>query len=158
MGASASKRRCRSGTPNSRADRNGGRGFSLLVGPVAGAVLVQLATLLEAVEREVAVQVMRLVMGDGVRKGPARGRRRLEALIAPAAVQIEVPHRRLADERAAIRRHVLDAAPVPKQTHAADERHQRDRAFGDVADLRELAALRIGVETVDMAAEDESAL
>src|SRR5690349_24352716 len=100
---------------------------------------------------------MLIVMSDGVGEGPARGRRRLEALVAPAAVEIEIADRRLADERAAVRRHVLDAAPMPQQAHAADEGHQRDGAFGDALDLRELAALGIGVEAVDMAAEDQPA-
>src|SRR5215470_9238470 len=103
----------------------------LLVGPVADAVLVELAAALEAVEAEATVEIVLVVVGDGVGEAPAGGRRRLEALIAPAAVEIEVRDARLADEGAAVGRHVLDAAPVAQQPQARDAGHQRHRALGD---------------------------
>ncbi len=104
------------------------------------------------------VQRVLLVVGDGVGEGPAGGGRRLEALIAPAAVEIELVDGRAADEGRAVRRHVLDAAPGAQQPQPRDERHQRHRAFGDRLHLRQHAALGIGVEAVDMAAEHEAAL
>src|SRR5262245_34917476 len=129
----------------------------LLPGPVAAAMVVELAALLEAIEGVAAVQLMLLVLGHGVGEGPAAGGHGLEALIAPAAIDIEVADRGAADEGAAVGGHVHDAAPMAQQAQARDAGHHGDGAFGDRLHLRELATLGIGVEAVDMAAEDEAA-
>ena len=42
---------------------------------------------------------------------------------------------------------------MPQQPQPGDRRDQRHRAFSDGLDLRELAALRVGVEAVDVPAE-----
>src|SRR3546814_2884165 len=71
---------------------------SLLVGPVAGAVLVHLAAALEAVEAEGTVEIVLLVMGHGMGEAPAGRGGCLEALVAPAAIEVEVADRGAADE------------------------------------------------------------
>src|SRR5262249_19441046 len=112
--AAPCRHRRHSGTPCSRARRSRGRGsgaWLLLPGPIAGAVLVELATLLEAVEGIAAGEPVLLVLGDGVGERPAAGGHGLEALIAPAAIDIEIADGRAADEGAAVGRHILDAAP-----------------------------------------------
>ena len=60
----------------------------------------------------------------GVGEDMARARRRLEAAGAPAAIHVKAGHRRLADDRRAIRRHIDDAAPVAQHAHAAEGREQ----------------------------------
>src|SRR3546814_4671308 len=114
---------------------------SLLVGPVADAVVIEFAAFGEAVEAVAAVQLMLFVMGDGMGEAPASRRRRLEALIAPTAVEIEVADRRAADEGAAIRRHVLDAGPMAQQAEPRDRRDQRDGAFRPAEHTSELQSL-----------------
>ena len=66
--------------------------------------------------------------------GRARGR--LEPARAPAAVHIEAGHRGLADDGAAVRRHVHDPAPVAQHPHPAELGEQLadglERVLGDV--------------------------
>ncbi len=57
---------------------------SVQVGLRARALLVDQMAGGEAVEPEGGVERVRLVAGDGVGEAPARGRRRLEAAVAPA--------------------------------------------------------------------------
>src|SRR3546814_953432 len=64
------------------------------------AVLVDQEAAAEAVEREGGVQRVRRVLRDGVGEGPAGAGCRLEAAGAPAAVEVEVLHRRLGEDRA----------------------------------------------------------
>src|SRR5688572_17570558 len=97
---------------------------SLLVRPVAEAIFVKLPALREAVECEAAVELMLLVMGHGVSKGPSACGRGLEALITPAAVEVEIPDVGAANEGAAIRRHVHDAAPMAQQAQPGHEGKQ----------------------------------
>src|ERR1700722_8805992 len=130
---------------------------SLLVCPQPGAVLIEAVVALEAIEGQMTYQRMLALVRDRVRQAPARGRRRLKALIPPAAVQIQIPERRASDEGTAVGGHVLDASPMAQQPQARDRRDERHRAFGDALNLRKLPALGIGVETVDMAAEYQAA-
>src|SRR5262245_53140180 len=132
--------------------------LSLPVCPVADAELIHLAAFFETIEAEAAVELMLFVMGDRVGEAPAGSRRRLEALVAPAAVEIEIADVGSADKGASVGRHILDAAPMPDKPQPRNAWHQCHRAFGNRLDLRELAALGIGVEAVNMAAEDEPAL
>src|SRR6185437_1065823 len=98
----------------------------------AGALLVDRVTAGEALEGEGLVEFVRLIVGDGMGEDPARGRRRLEAAIAPAAVYVEILQRRLADDRAAIHRHVHDAAPAAHHAKAAETREERDEGGGEL--------------------------
>ena len=91
-------------------------------------------------------------------EAPSRARRRLEAAVAPAGVEVETLDSGAVDDRRAIHRHVHDAAPGAQQPRATDHRHQRHAAFADVLDGGEVAALRIAVVAVDVAAEHETAL
>ena len=88
----------------------------------------------------------------------AGARRRLEAAGAPAAIDEEARHRRLADDRRAVRRDVDDAAPVAQHAHAAQRRERArrwPRAYGgDV----QAAGLRVGHVGVGAGADDEFAL
>ena len=74
LGALLSWRRRRSGIRSRLSRRNGGMEFSLLIGPVANAVVVKLLALFEAVEGVAAVEFMLFVVGDGMGEGPARCR------------------------------------------------------------------------------------
>ena len=112
----------------------------------------------EAVEPEGRVERMRLVARDRVGEAPARGRRRLEAAVAPARVEIEALDRRPVDDRRAVHRHVHQAAPAPQQPQPPDHRHQRHAALAHVLDRRQVAALGVGVVAVDVAAEHQPAL
>src|SRR5258708_7132795 len=121
-------------------------------------MVVELAALLEAIQGITAVQLMLLVLGHGMGERPAPGGHGLEALIAPAAVDIEIADRGTADEGAAVRGHVHDPAPMAQQAEPRDAGHDGDGTFRHGLDLGKLAALGIGVEAIDMAAEDEPAL
>src|SRR5215470_4081325 len=83
------------------------------------AALVDHCTAREAIECEGFVERMRPVLRDRMREDEARGRRRLEAAIAPAAVDVEALDRRLADDRAPVHGHVVDAAPEPHHPQPA---------------------------------------
>ena len=113
---------------------------------------------METVEREGRVEVVRLVLGDGVGKAPARGRRRLEAAIAPAAVEIHARQRPGGDDRRAVHRHVADAAPGAQHAHAGKAGKQRQHLAHHLVDDRQVAALGIAVVAVDVAAIDQAAL
>ena len=51
-----------------------------------------------------------------------------------------------------------DAAPAPQDARAADRRHQRHAALADILDRGQIAALRVAVVAVDIAAEHQAAL
>src|ERR1700728_5049379 len=91
-------------------------------------------------------------------EAPPGAGRRLEAAVAPAAVEIEPLDRRLADEGRAIHGHVHDARALPENAQARERRHHRDRRAHQVLDQRKIAALRIGIVAVEVAAEYEAAL
>src|SRR5882757_2532708 len=101
---------------------------------------------------------MGLVARQQVREAPARSRRRLEAAVAPAGVEIETTYRRSVDDGGAVHRHVNETAPGTQHAYPADRRHQRHAALTDVFDGREVAALGVGVVAVDIAAEHQAAL
>ena len=94
----------------------------------------------------------------GVGEAPARGRRRLEAAVAPAGIEIEAVDRRLVDDRRAVHGHVHQAAPAAQQPQPAEHRHQRHAALAHVLDGRQVAALGVGIVAVDVAAEHQPAL
>jgi hypothetical protein len=60
------------------------------IGRRALAFFVDHVAAAEAVEAEIGIEGMRFVPGDRPGKAPAGGRRRLEAAIAPAAIEIEI--------------------------------------------------------------------
>src|SRR5271167_2827084 len=101
---------------------------SLLVSPVAQPVLIVAVGAFESVERQMPDQWMFLAMRECVREAPAGRRRRLESLVAPAAIEIEVLARRSPDEWTAIRGHILDTGPMPQHSQPRNGRDQRDRA------------------------------
>jgi hypothetical protein len=63
------------------------------VGLGADTRLVDRETALETIEPERARHMVAFALGDQMREAEAGGRRRLEAAIAPAAVEIEVRRR-----------------------------------------------------------------
>src|SRR5262245_45168890 len=71
---------------------------SVLVGLRAHALLVDHAACRQAIEPVGGRIWMRLVLGYEVREADAGGRRRLEAAIAPAGIEIEPIDRRLVDD------------------------------------------------------------
>ena len=91
-------------------------------------------------------------------KTEAGTRRRLEAAGAPAAVEVEPAHIAGADDRARIRAHVYDAAPLPVHAHAAERRKQLadrlQRVFHDV----KRAALTVAVVGIRAGADHQIAL
>jgi hypothetical protein len=101
---------------------------------------------------------VRLVTREQMRKAPARRGRRLEAAVAPAAIEIKTVVRRAIDDGRAVHRHIHDAAPGTQHAHAPDGRHQRHRLLTDILDSRQVASLGIRVVAVDIAAEDETTL
>ena len=133
-------------------------GFYCAQGLGARAALVDETAFAETVDREVGVDRVRLVRGDHMGEAPARAGNRLEAAVAPAAVEIEPLDRRLADEGRAVHGHVHDARPLPENAQARERRHHRDRRAHQVLDQRKIAALRIGIVAVEVAAEYEAAL
>src|SRR5690606_34261556 len=66
----------------------------------------------EAVECERSGDRVRLAAGNGGREDMARAGRRLEPTRSPAAIDEQVRHGRLADDRRAVRRDIDDAAPI----------------------------------------------
>ena len=96
---------------------------------------------------------------DGVREDVARARRRLEAAGAPAAVDVEARHRRLADDRRAVRRDVDDAAPVAQHPQAAGTSGTARRSHRACALMMcSPPVWRIGGVLVGAGADDELAL
>ena len=83
----------RSGIRCNRVHRSVGKEFSLLIGPIADAVFIKLAAAFEPVESEVFHQGVFLIVRQRVGEGVTRCWCGLEALVAPAAVQIEITHR-----------------------------------------------------------------
>ena len=73
----------------------------------------------EAVEPIGGGDRMRLVLGDEMGKAQAGGRRRLEAAIAPAGIEIEPVDRRPVDDRRAVHRHVHQPAPGAQRCASA---------------------------------------
>src|SRR5262245_63264940 len=90
----------------------------------AHALLVDDAALSEAVETIGGGERMRLAGGDEMGETPARCRRRLEAAIAPAGVEIEPVDRRLVDDRRAVHGNVEQHAPGAEVAQAYDNRHE----------------------------------
>ena len=74
----------------------------------------------KAVERISGIERVRRIVRDRVREAPAGGGRCFKAAIAPAAVQVEIGERRLADDGAAVHAHVHDAAPGAQHAQAAE--------------------------------------
>src|SRR5450432_702860 len=99
---------------------------------------------------------MFLVVSDRVREAPTGGRCRLEALIAPARIQIQVADRSSANKWTTIWGHVLDSRPMAQQPQSRDRRNKRHGAFGHALHLRKLAPLRVAVKAINVAAEHES--
>src|SRR4051812_41674721 len=83
-----------------------------------GALLVDEPAGGEAVEPEGRRGLVRLVAGDEVREAVAGGRRRLEAAVAPAGIEIEPSDGRAVDDGRTVHRHVHDAAPVTQNADA----------------------------------------
>src|SRR3546814_10815129 len=92
---------------------------------------------------------MRFVMRDGMGENMAAAGSRLEASGAPAAIDIEPPDRRAADDRTGVRADVDDTRPLAQHAQSAEDREHLDdrlqRAFDDV----ETAALAVGDIAVD---------
>src|SRR5205809_5475785 len=75
----------------------------------------------ETFKAEIAVQRMRLTVCQRMREHAARTRRRLESASPPSAVNVEIFDRRLADDRARVRRAVDDACPLAHHAQAAKQ-------------------------------------
>src|SRR6516162_1090039 len=110
----------------------------------------------ETVEAIGGGEGMRLVISDEVGEAPAGRRRRLEAAITPAAVQVEPVDRCPVDDGGAVHRHVHDAAPMAQHANAAEAGPERHSTFHDVLDERQFAALCIGIVAVEITTEDET--
>src|ERR1051326_2038115 len=124
----------------------------------AGTLLVDDGAAAEAVEREGGVEWVRRVLGDGPGEHPARSRRRLEAAVAPAAVEIKILDRRFADDRAAVHGHVHDAGPAAHQAQAREAREHGEPAFDRVLNRRQVSPLSVGIVEVEVAAHHQLAL
>ena len=85
-------------------------------------------------------------------------RRRLETAVTPAAGHVEPRHRQLADDRAAVHRHVHDAAPRAHQAQPSETREQRKARAYHVLDHRQIAALRVRVVEIEIASHDQFTL
>src|ERR1700675_2119856 len=84
--------------------------------------------------------------------------RRLEAAVAPAAIEIEPVDRRAVDDGRAVHRHIRDAAPAAKQTCASEHRHDGHAALANILYRGKISAAGITVVTVDIAAEHKPTL
>src|SRR5258706_108706 len=131
---------------------------SVQVGLRALPFLVDEMTRREAVESIGARNLVRSVAREQVGEAPTRSGSRLEAAVAPARVEVEAGNAALIDDGRAVHRHVHEASPRAQHAHAANHRHQRHAFLEHVLDRREIAALRIGVVAVEIAAEDEAPL
>src|SRR3546814_14188763 len=101
------------------------------------AVFVDQRAAAEAVEAEGGVQRVRLVMRDGMGENMAAAGRRLEAAGAPAAIDIEPPDRRPADERTGLRANVDDTGPLAQHAPPAEDReHPDERPQGSFHDAQ----------------------
>src|SRR3546814_17739348 len=70
-------------------------------------------------------------MRDGMGENMAAAGRRLEAAGAPAAIDIEPPDRRPADDRTGVRANVDDTGPLAQHAQPAEDReHLDDRLQG----------------------------
>src|SRR5882672_11811435 len=114
-----------------------------LVRDARGGALVDERAPLEAVKRERSNERVRPVVGYGECHGIAAGGNRLEAAGAPAAVEVKIIDRRLAHDRARIRRDVDDAGPVPHELEARERRKEFDGGRDEILDDRKTSALRI---------------
>ena len=101
---------------------------------------------------------MRPIVGQRVGEHPAGAGGRLESAVAPPAVHVEPFHRQLADDGTAVHGHVHDAAPGAHEPQAREEREQADGARHDVLDEGQVAALGVGVVTVEIATHQDLAL
>src|SRR5579859_2681102 len=70
-------------------DQHHGLSPLMRIGRGSGAALVDRRAAIEAIEREMLVELVRPVLRDRMRKAEARGGRCFEAAVAPAAVDIE---------------------------------------------------------------------
>src|ERR1035438_1491298 len=131
---------------------------SVKIGLGALALFVDQMPGCEPVEAKGGSGFVRLVGGQQMGKCPAGCRRCLEAAVAPAGIQIEAIEWSAIDDRRSVHRHVRDAAPASKQARTADHRHERHAALANVLDRRQVAAARIAVVAVDIAAKNQTAL
>src|SRR6202050_5120971 len=102
-----------------------------------------------------------LVMAAGrhqMREQRAAGRNRLEAAGAPAAIQEDPRRRSRSDDRRRIRNDIDDPAPLPHQLQLAEGGEHVEQAGNDDLLHRRGAALAVGRNAVEAAAEHELAL
>src|ERR1700691_2653520 len=103
-----------------KAHRLGSSGSSMKVRLGADPLFIDDAPRREAIEAIGGGDRMRLALCDEMREAPSGRRRRLEAAVAPASVQIESANRRAVDDRRSVHRHVHETAPVTQHTDAAE--------------------------------------
>ena len=111
----------------------------------------------EAIEAKSRGSLVRLIARETDGRSTSPSRRRLEAAIAPAGVEVEPVDRRAS----MIGEPSIDMSMMPPQRRRRDSpehRHHRHATFADVLHGRHIAALRVGVVPVEVAAEDQSAL
>src|SRR5262249_6345836 len=131
---------------------------SVQVGLRTHALLVDHPACAETVEPVSSGVWVRLILGDEMGKTPARSRRRLEAAIAPAGVEIEAVDRGFVDNGRAVHGHVEQAAPRAQDAQAPDQRHERHAPLAHIFDDRQIPTLGVGIVALDVAAEHEPAL
>src|SRR5258708_35856330 len=133
-------------------------GLSMEIGLGALPFFVYRVARRETVEPIGCRDFVRPICRDKMGKGQARGGRRLEAAVAPAAVEVEPVDRRVVDDRRAVHRHIRDAAPAPEQACAPEHRHDGHAALANVLNRGKISAAGIAVVAVDIAAEDKPTL
>src|SRR5713226_5710079 len=128
------------------------------IGLATMAGLVQKMAGREAVETERRRDGMRLVESNQMSQATAAGGNRLEASRAPAPAQVKPPYRSSIDDWGAIGHHVHDASPASQDAQPSEHGHERHRAGANILDSRQIAALRVRVVRVDIAAKHQPAL
>src|SRR5215472_8167450 len=93
-----------------------------------------------------------------MREERAAGGNRLEATGSPAAIEEDSWRRRRPDDRRRIRNHVYDSAPLPHQLQLAEGGEHVEKAGNNSLLHWGRAALAIGRNAVEAAAEHEFAL
>src|SRR5690606_31206469 len=88
----------------------------------------------------------------------ARAGSGLEAAGTPAAVEEQVLHRGLGDDRAGVRGGIHDAAPLAVHAHAGQDREHLHDGLQGVLDGAVGTALAVAVVAVDTGADDQVAL